>query len=243
VLKQILLIPILSSFLLADFIGAELHVGAWMVNPSGSLKTPINEISLENDLGLYLNKSLQGEIKFEHPVPLIPNLMISHTRIKHEASENISQDIDILGRTFNIQDNVNSSISLSMTDATIYYEILDNWLSADIGLTARKIDGELTLNSSIENYKNDLSIVLPMLYGSASLEIPTTDLKFTASLNYFSYDDNVVYDMKCGARVNWTLIGVEAGYRKFKINSEMNDLKLVTSFQGFYTNFVLDFWE
>lgn len=91
---------------------------------------------------------------FEHPVPFLPNI-----RVEHLSNEN---DSKALGK----------SSTTSHTDLTLYYELLDNWVNLDLGLTARAMGAEI--DDGTAQYKADST--LGALYARAQFDLPLTGL-------------------------------------------------------------------
>jgi outer membrane protein len=128
---------------------------------------------------------------FEHPVPIIPNFKLDYT-----------PEISFMGT---------NEVQFTQTDITAYYEILDNIVDLDVGITAKLLDGNIK-STALGN--QDASLVLPMGYIGASLSIPVVPIRIDGDVKYISYGDNTVSDMKIKA-VWKVLMGLEvtAGYR------------------------------
>lgn len=73
------------------------------------------QAELEND------HSMSFSIAVEHPVPFLPNIKIKHTDLQAESNQSFSG----LKR---------HQVDLDYSDFILYYEVLDNIISADIGL-------------------------------------------------------------------------------------------------------------
>ncbi|NEW60972.1 TIGR04219 family outer membrane beta-barrel protein, partial [Sulfurovum sp. bin170] len=144
---------------------------------------------------------------------------------------------------FNITDNIDTKLDLTMYDLTLYYEILDNWVNVDLGVNLKYIDGTIDIESTTEYEHKSFQAPIPMLYAKARFDVPTTDLSFQAEGNYISYDSNTLYDLEVGARYSFALgFGVEAGYKSFKLKlDDIDDLSMDTDFSGAYGKVVWDF--
>ncbi len=128
---------------------------------------------------------------FEHPVPIIPNFKLDYT-----------PEISFMGT---------NEVKFTQADITAYYEILDNIVDLDVGITAKLFDGNIK-STALGN--QDANLVLPMGYIGASVSIPVVPIRVDADMKYISYGDNTVSDMKIKA-VWKVLMGLEvtAGYR------------------------------
>ena len=106
----------------ATILGIQAGVGSWEQTPSGALISTVGSDTIK--------ETEKGEgytyLVFEHPVPLIPNVKLANTKVSAEGNLIIT------------------SLEVDQTDVTLYYEILDNVVSLDVGVTARKVDGQVT---------------------------------------------------------------------------------------------------
>jgi len=75
-------------------------------------------------------------------------------------------------------------VVLDQTDAVLYYEILDNWVTLDLGLDFKFIDGSAEVSGHGQRTKESFSATIPMLYANAQFELPFTN--FTATVGYES---------------------------------------------------------
>ena len=152
---------------------------------------------------------------FEHPVPFVPN-------VKLQISD---MSVDGAG---------GKSIDLGHTDSTAYYEILDNFVSVDVGLTARAFDGSYNDGINPAAAMTDTSY---LLYASAEVIVPITGLSVGMEMSKdIGLDDNGINDLKI--RVRYEVLGglgVELGQRTVTMDLEeslpnTNDLE----FDGTY---------
>jgi outer membrane protein len=139
---------------------------------------------------------------------------------------------------------VDNSLSLNMTDVTLYYEFLDNWAEVDAGLTLRYISGDMGVRSSIGNDVVDFSSWVPMLYGKARFNMPITDLSFQLEANAISYWDITAYDYELSARYTLMMgLGLEAGYKVLHLDSDelVDGFHTDIDFSGPYAAVIWDF--
>lgn len=163
-----------------------------------------NDSDSQYQVGLYV----------EHPVPVLPNLRADFT------PDTTFSGSDGLGGT--------NTLKLSQMDATLYYEILDNVVDLDIGLTGKIINGEVagTINQSFD-------VVIPMGYIAAAVSIPTLPIRFDADIKYVAYSGNSISDMRIKAA--WEVFaGLEAvaGYRYESLELDENDIYSTLKIQG-----------
>jgi len=234
-----------ASFANADTVlGVYAGYGSWDSSYDGRAGDP--SITLK-DLGVKDKKNKFFYIALEHPVPLIPNIRLAHTDISNSQTAEISKTFRLNDVTYFANDTVSSEIDLTHTDATLYYEILDNWVNLDLGLTARKFDGFVyaaskTVPSLQEKEKVDQT--LPMLYGKAQFDLPFSGLSVGVEGNYVSYSGDKVTDY--AAKVSYLFdsvldIGLEAGYRKLSLTIDDDDLDVKVDIKGPYAAVIAHF--
>jgi len=245
-LKKLALVTLLTlSQLHADMIGGEVSLGFFNHDPSGNASYRSSDASLEDTFGFTEEQDIFLKAYLEHPFPLLPNVKLGYTTLSHDGSNSVEDfswgDIDIpAGST----ENINSSLSLDITDVTLYYEVLDNWVEVDAGLTLRYISGDMGV-STVGEYDNaDFSIWAPLLYGKARFNVPVTDLSFQLEANAISYWDMTAYDYELSARYTLLMgIGLEAGYKSFHIDSDdlVDGFHADMDFSGPYAAAIWDF--
>jgi len=195
----------------------------------------LGNIDLDDDLGLGSEADTYFYIALEHPVPFLPNLMLASTTIEQSATSTLTRNIEFNGETFTGSSPVNSTIDLSHTDATLYYEILDNWVSLDLGLTIRKFDGEFKIESAGTTALEDVDFVVPLLYGKAQVDLPFTGLYVAASGNWIGAAGNTFVDAT--AKIGYESVfrvGIEAGYRTINMVIDADDVEADLTFAGAY---------
>lgn len=151
----------------------------------------------------------------EHPVPVLPNLRIDLT------SESTFSGADGLGGV--------NSVSFEQIDITPYYEILDNVVDIDVGVTFKILDG------NVEGVIDDsFSEVIPMGYLGAALTVPGTPLSVAGSIKYIGYDGDSFTDARIKAV--WEIaagIEAQAGYRYESLRiDDRFDMNADVTFEG-----------
>jgi outer membrane protein len=143
-------------------------------------------------IGLYL----------EHPVPVLPNVRLDLTpEFPFSGSNGV-------GGT--------NKVSFDQADITPYYEILDNVVDLDIGVTFKVLDGKVegTLNE-------EFSEVIPMAYLGAGIDLVGSGLRISGDVKYIEYDGDSLSDSRIKAVWNINkMVQAQAGYRyeTLKIN-------------------------
>ena len=225
----------------ADALGVRIGANAWQQNYSGHAKSDVDNdnIDVEDDLGFDDDEGFQGYISIEHSIPAVPNILVQRTVIDADANGNLN------GKTFDgvtFPGAVKSTIDLTHTDTTLYYEVLDNWVSLDIGLTARFFEQGLKIKDQTQSATLDIDAVIPLGYAAVKFDLPLTGLYVGADGNGLKYDDNWIYDVK--ATIGWESsigLGIEGGYRYFDVqyddNQDEADLTIEGPYAGLFFHF------
>jgi outer membrane protein len=246
-----------SNILYADIIGGEVSIGIYNHTPSGTASytlpyTTLNSsVDLENDFGWSDNQDIMLKAYFENPIPFLPNAKIAYSNLSHDGIEKVNGFS--WGEIINLNGEVDTSADFSMYDLTLYYELLDNVVEVDAGLTLRYLDGDISVDT-IANFapipipfisqSTTFSMWIPMVYGKARFNIPSTDISLQAEANFISYEETSFYDYEISARYTFTMgLGIEAGYKSIHLDSEdlTDGLVVDMDFSGPYASVVWDF--
>lgn len=228
----------------ADVIGASFGASAWQPDFSGNVSTggASAAINLQDDLGFDDDDSTSYYIALEHPLPVLPNLRLSHTDLETSASATLSRDITFDDQVYTFNSNVNSTLDLSHTDATFYYELLDNWVNLDMGLTARIFDSQVDISDNSSTASESMDVVVPMLYASGRFDLPLSGLYAGASANGLSLGDADLLDYLINVGYETSLgLGMELGYRKLDLNYDDDNDEIDLAVDGAYLGLYFDF--
>lgn len=167
----------------AMILGFDAGVYVWQSSTTGTADG-VDTAGMEGDNNV-------AYFAFEHPIPFVPNVKLQTTDMSAALGAN--------------------SVDLSHTDSTIYYEILDNFVSVDIGLTSRAFDGAYDVGTGVQAMTDTTTL----LYASAEVIVPVTGLSFGMEVQKdFGLDDNTIDDIKI--RVRYEILGsmgLELGQR------------------------------
>lgn len=205
-----------------------LYAGAarWNANVSGDFRS---EDSVDIDtglLGLDDTDSNVLQIAIEHGIPFMPNVRLRHTDLAWSETSNPGVPVDFEGSTFN--GDITTDVDFSHLDGTMYYEVLDNVVSLDLGITARVFDGEIRLRDASGDEALDLDAGVPLLYGNIQFDLPLTGLYVGAETNVFTLSGNTLQDSLVRVGYEGSLgFGAEAGYRRLTL--DLDDLQGVYS--------------
>ncbi len=199
-----------------------------------------SEVDLEDDLGINGDAAGYYYLAIEHGIPVLPNVRLAHTDMQETGRNILRTEITYDGQTFAEDSLVVTDVDLSHTDLTLYYQLLDNWLNLDLGLTGRNFNGEfVTVGSnsfgSIRATRN-LDFAVPLLYGKVQINLPVSGLYVGTEGNGLAYDGSSFYDvwLKAGYEFSFGL-GLEAGYRKLQLTlDDVESLETDITFDGHY---------
>jgi len=246
--KTILAILLTLNILRADTMGGEISLGIFSYTPSGEASYDLLSLgsntsqNLEKTFGFSTEQDLFFKAYFEHPLPFIPNLKLGYTTFSSKGTRSVGMfywgDISLY------TGDINNKLSLDILDATLYYELLDNWIEADVGLTLRYISGNMNVAAALDSSLVDFSTSTPMLYGKIRTQIPSTDLSLQLEANAIAFTGVNSYDYELSARYTFYMgLGLEAGYKAFHLeNDELADsLNVNIDFSGPYAAVIWDF--
>lgn len=234
---------ITTSAAQADTLGIELGGYNWKQAFSGEVSSGLagTQVDVEDDLGYDDETSNVIFIALEHPIPILPNIRLQQTDLDLSATGNSSFTFE----GFNYNGPVHSEIDMSHTDVTLYYELLDNWISLDLGLTARVVEDGLVritdlTTSQTESFEIDG--VIPLLYVATKLDLPLSGLYIGADASAISVSDDSIIDYR--ARIGYESsigLGVEAGFRSFEIDVEDDEDTADLTVDGTYISIFFSF--
>ncbi|SFV90505.1 hypothetical protein MNB_SV-4-830 [hydrothermal vent metagenome] len=236
----------------ADMLGREVSVGMFNHTPSGVASYYSPDVDIEKDLGWDTENDVMLKAYFEHSVPVLPNIKVAYSGLNHSGNGKVTAFS--WGDIVDVSGDIDSKLDLQMYDATLYYELLDSTVEADLGLTLRYLDGNIDIKVTpfakynifdlgYEYESSDFTAIVPMVYGKMRIHIPNTDISAQIEGNAISYDNSTFYDMEISARYTFTLgVGVEAGYRIVHLDSDdLDGVALDVDFKGLYASLVWDF--
>lgn len=183
------------------------------------------------------NRSETGNIFYfalEHPVPFLPNVKLQQNEVKGQVTGTF-QIIGIDGTIQNIK--TRSVTDLSHSDITLYYEVLDNWVNLDIGLSAKYFDGNAVFyDQDISRGRKDIDEWIPLLYAKGQFDLPFTGLSAYGSLQTLSLGSDDVIDFEAGLNYETKMgLGATLGYRVLDVDiNKNNGFRYNNSLDGFF---------
>ncbi len=175
----------------ADIVGFTAGAELWQGNVDGRAgNTGVSQsLNFDDDTRRVLYAA------FEHPIPLLPNIAMRQQWAEYKGSTVLAGNTVLATTSFAAQSSIINQLSIDYTDATFYYELLDNAvLSIDMGMTARWLRTETIFNSATRK----ATTPLPMLHAKGHFNILGTQSSLFFAGNYGDYSDNAVYDAQLG---------------------------------------------
>lgn len=223
-----------------------LTAGAQIWDMDGKGKIGSTGQNLSNDLDFAKDTQNVYYIALEHPIPLIPNIKFKHTDLKSQGKGNVNFTFE--GSVFT--GAVTTDVDLSHNDIVLYYELLDNVVSLDLGLNVIQAKGfvAVTEDSLPSNTQRvDFKGYLPTLYLAAAVQLPLTGLSIGGEISGLAIGDSSFYDYQLQLQYNFIDnaaidIGIQLGYRATKL--ELDDVDTLNSdltFSGPYAGLQVHF--
>lgn len=230
--------PVQADTVLGIYAGAQ----AWNPDGDGSLGTAGDtqgELDFDDD-----NQNV-FYLALEHPVPLLPNIKLRRTELESAGEGNVNFTFN--GQSFS--GDIIGDMDFSHNELTLYYEVLDNWISLDLGLSARQFDGHVAVSQSDGSNREqvDFDGYLPTFYAAARAELPLTGLSLGGEFGGLAIDDSSFYDYQVQLQYNvidnMALdVGIQLGYRSMQLElDDLDDIDSDLEFSGPYAGLQVHF--
>ena len=225
----------------ATVLGFQFGGGTWKHDPSGYISTDKDGVGVTADLkdDLKLSEESEGYTYFvlEHPIPVIPNFKYMNTKLTSAGSGNVTTSFTFNGEPYSANAALTTKLQLDQTDYILYYEVLDNVVSLDIGLNAKQIDGEATVNTDTTSFSG----TIPMLYVGAEIMLPA-GFSIVGEISTISAGDNKITDT--AIKLTYTSdfnLGLEVGTRSQKYTIDVDTVKAEMDFSGIFAGVYFKF--
>lgn len=188
------------------------------------------------DINFSDNNDVSFFLKFEHPVPFLPNVKLQQNNLQAAGLIPLANPTFLAGQEV----LVNGDIDLSHTDIALYYELLDNWVNLDLGLSAKYFDGysRFLLREQGQELINDESQFddwIPMVYAQAQFDLPMTGFSVAATVEALSFDSNHATDVDLALKYQNKLgLGADLGYRSLDVDINSSSFNSDLKADGFY---------
>lgn len=204
-----------TPFAQADIVGLGASVSYWDSDLSGNVANGNNAVDVDDELRLKDDGNANASIYLEHPVPLLPNVRLAYTLVQQSGNGALGGQYDEVDAG-----DVRSELDLEQLDLTLYYEILDNWVNLDLGLTVRDFSGELLVQNATQSSVTKADAVLPLGYVAARFDLPLTGVSVGAEGNFIAFDGDSMRDFNVYGQYSISLLQLRAGYRQIAVDYE-----------------------
>ncbi|MFT7366486.1 MAG: outer membrane protein [Marinobacter psychrophilus] len=212
----------------ADVFGLGAQIGYWDSELSGDVATNGGSVDVKDELNLDGESSNQLSLHLEHPVPLLPNVRVAYVNIDQTARGRLSGDFDGISAGSDLR----SDLELEQLDITLYYEVLDNWVNLDLGLTARDFSGELLVQGNGQSSRTTADVVVPMGYLAARFDLPFSGASVGIEGNAIAYSGDSLHDFNVYGQYQLSLLQLRAGYRQMAVDYEDGDDRFDVKIDG-----------
>lgn len=243
-MKKIALVALLllTPLVQADTVlGLYLGGNLWRTDYSGEIGDSLTNLG---ELGVQDSDNSFYYVALEHPIPLFPNIKLQQTNITSQQTTTLTEAFTFRDTAFVAGNEFESRLDLSHTDLVLYYEVLDNWITLDLGLAARQFDGYASAKTGVITESVKIDELIPMFYAKAQFDLPLTGFSLGGSLNTVNYSDNDItdYTVFLGYTFDSTLdIGAELGYRSLNLTLDKKVLVFDTTMAGPYASILFHF--
>lgn len=128
----------------ADVLGLRAGVSAWDTDLTGSVQSGSDPVDLSSDLGFGSETDVSAYVSFEHVIPLLPAVKLSYVAFDQDSDGTLSNTF----RGIAFDGATVSNVNLKQTDLTVYWELLDNVVSLDLGVQGKLVTGEFSLQGA-----------------------------------------------------------------------------------------------
>ena len=240
-----LMLVLIPQLVIADFAGIYLGGGGWLKSAGGTVAyTNADYANLASDLKLNLSIDTYYYLTIEHPVPLIPNYRYFHTDNKNSGSGSISSTYNFGGVAFETGSSVSTSLDISSTSHILYYELLDNYVSFDVGLAFIQMDGKFSAQET-GNGNNSVNFpintLIPSAYVSAGVTIPYINMSLVYEQTLLKLGSSEISDVAYKFTFEDGLIGYESAIRTQTVKLDVSSIKSEMVFGGMYVGMYIHF--
>jgi len=215
-----LLGPVRADTLFGLYAGA----GTWEQSVSGQVVSDLSTLDVEQDLALQDDRNRIYYLAIEHGVPVLPNLRLQHFGLQVGGQNQLSRAVEFNGQGFAADEQVDTQVDLSQSDAVFYYQLLDSAISLDLGFAVSRVQGQVAVSSLASSSVADIEEYVPMLYSRVRINLPLGGLWLGAEGQGASYENSHL--LEYNAQLGWESgfgLGLEAGYRAIEMELEAFD--------------------
>ena len=202
--------PVRADTLLGLYAG----VGTWMQEFDGDITTDVSTVDVVDDLALDDDDNAVFYVALEHGVPALPNVRGQYFNIDMTGSNRLARTIQFNGQTFGVSERVDAVLEFEQSDAIFYYQVLDNFLTLDVGVAISALEAAAEVSAAFRSERVEFDEIVPMLYGQARVDLPFSGGWAAVQVQGIGYDGSDLIEYN--AHLGWESgvgLGIEAGWR------------------------------
>ena len=235
--KLMLSALVTASFSFADVVPAvdiDVSLGYVFQGISGKASYDGGEVNLRDQLKLGSSNNIMAKIKFEHPVPILPNLYFQYTPATFKGKTNL-QSLGWGGENFS--GTIESSFAINRTDIGIYWNIPVPAVDIELGLMGRIFEFKGSVTGTVGTTRRtataSFKYPIPMIYVSAGGYFPGLPVGLFGDFKIITFGGATYSDLMAELRGKFMFLYGALGYKyenlNIKIESEGVDSNVTIS--------------
>ena len=115
-------------------------------------------------------------------------------------------------------------LQFEQSDAIFYYEVLDNFLTLDVGVAISALEAAAEVSAAFRSERVEFDEIVPMLYGQARVDLPFSGGWAAVQVQGVGYDGSDLIEYN--AHLGWESdvgLGIEAGWRAVHLGLDAFD--------------------
>lgn len=232
-LSSLLFIP--PAYALLGF-HAEAGVGIGEHDLSGDIQYRGDKIDLKDTLGMGKETQTTFKLKFEHPVPIVPNIYYHYIPSSFTAKKTSTETIGYGGQTFQASTVVTSEVNITRHDIGLFYNVpfvglaTLGILDLEFGINAKLLDftgsleGQVVGTGMVQKEEKAVTVPIPQLYAGFSIT-PIGLVSLNGEIKYISIDGNTLSEIDVSLRIRpLPFLYITVGYFMETLKVDTEDL-------------------
>ncbi len=215
-------------------IDLDVSLGYVMQNISGKASYQGGDVDLKDQLNLGGSNNIMAKIKFEHPVPILPNIYFQYTPATFKGTTDIST---LIWGGANFSGTIESSFTMNRTDIGIYWGLPVPVVDIELGIIGRLFDFNGSVTGTVGTVKRtesaELNFPVPMIYFGVGGFFPGLPVGAFGDFKIISFGGATYSDLMAEIRGKFMFIYGAIGYKhenlRIKIDSENIDSNVAVS--------------
>jgi len=226
----------------ATKLGVRVTSGFWGARYQGYVidqKNVTESINLKDDLNLSNSLEPFFYVYLEHPNPKIPNIRIGKSKIRTTGINRLTKIFTYQNTVYAVNEDISSTFNLDHIEATLYWKVINTKNRMDLGFTVKDFTGQITVVGSVSGTAEEhLEVWIPLIYVGYETDLPLTAFTMGINSSFLGVDDNTyLYDLIAYFQYQtYSYVGLEFGYRAFKLKLNNDVINTNVKITGFYLN-------